>query len=162
MNHRLKIYQSMNKIQKMKIHHIGIVVNNISRSLLHYESTNLGKRTGNMITDPLQEVNVQFLRMNSGDSSKLYLELIEPIDESSHINSFLKRGGGVNHLCFEVNNLEEAIESLKKDGARLISDPKPAIAFNGLNICFIMNNDMTIIELIENPNQIEYDFEKSK
>lgn len=151
----------MTENQKMKIHHIGIVVSDISRSLNHYEHTYLAGRVGNIITDPLQEVNVQFLLMNSGESSKLYLELIEPIDESSHINSFLKKGGGINHICFEVNNIEKAIENFKKDGARLLSEPKPAIAFNGLNICFFINKDMTIIELIENPNHIRYDFEKA-
>ena len=150
----------MTKFQKMKIHHIGIVVKNINSSLEHYESTNLGKRIGSKISDPLQEVNVQFLLMDGNRSEKLYIELIEPIDESSHINSFLKRGGGLNHLCFEVKNHKRAMKSLLKDGARLISGPKPAVAFNGLNICFFLNKDMTIIELIENPNKIRYDFEK--
>lgn len=144
----------------MKIHHIGIVVKNINSSLEHYESTNLGKRIGSIISDPLQEVNVQFLLMNTNQSSKLYLELIEPIDESSHINSFLKRGGGLNHICYEVKNHEKAMEIFYKDGARLLSDPKPSVAFNGLNICFFVNKNMTIIELIENPNRIRYDFEK--
>lgn len=150
----------MSKIQKMKIHHIGIVVNNINKSLKHYESTNLGIRIGSIISDPIQEVNVQFLLMDTNKPKKLYIELIEPKDESSHINSFLKKGGGLNHICYEVKNHERAMKSLYKDGARLISDPKPAVAFNGLNICFFMNRDMTIIELIENPDQIQYDFEK--
>ena len=73
----------------LKLHHIGIVVQNINESLgeisnfLSFESTSLPTIVGS------QKVNICFLKTNN-----VYIELIEPADPNSPIISFVKEGGG--------------------------------------------------------------------
>ena len=83
----------------MKLHHIGIVVKNIQKSLgelnqyLHFESATVPSLVGS------QKVNICFLKTNN-----VFLELIEPAQENSPISDFVKKKGGFHHLCFEVDD----------------------------------------------------------
>ena len=101
----------------MKLHHIGIVVENIQKSLgdltkyLDFESTTMPSLVGS------QKVNICFLKTNN-----VFLELIEPAEENSPISNFIKKGGGFHHLCFEVDDIHLELEKMKKNGARIIVD----------------------------------------
>ena len=101
----------------MKLHHIGIVVKNIQKSLgelnqyLNFESTTVPSLVGS------QKVNICFLKTNN-----VFLELIEPAQENSPISDFVKKGGGYHHLCFEVDDIHLELEKVKKNGARIIVD----------------------------------------
>ena len=101
----------------MKLHHIGIVVKNIQKSLgelnqyLNFESTTVPSLVGS------QKVNICFLKTNN-----VFLELIEPAQENSPISDFVKKGGGYHHLCFEVDDIHLELEKIKKNGARVIVD----------------------------------------
>ena len=89
----------------LKLHHIGIVVENINESLgeianfLSFESISLPTLIGS------QKVNICFLKTNN-----VYVELIEPAEKNSPITDFAKNGGGFHHLCFEVDNIQQEIE----------------------------------------------------
>ena len=101
----------------MKLHHIGIVVENIQKSLgeltkyLDFESTTMPSLVGS------QKVNICFLKTNN-----VFLELIEPAEENSPISNFIKKGGGFHHLCFEVDDIHLELEKMKKNGARIVVD----------------------------------------
>ena len=101
----------------MKLHHIGIVVENIQKSLgeltkyLDFESTSVPSLVGS------QKVNICFLKTNN-----VFLELIEPAEENSPISNFIKKGGGFHHLCFEVDDIHLELEKMKKNGARIVVD----------------------------------------
>ena len=93
----------------MKLHHIGIVVKNIQKSLgelnqyLNFESTTVPSLVGS------QKVNICFLKTNN-----VFLELIEPAQENSPISDFVKKKGGFHHLCFEVDDIHTELEKMKK------------------------------------------------
>ena len=133
----------------LKLHHIGIVVQNINESLgeisnfLSFESTSLPTLVGS------QKVNICFLKTNS-----VYIELIEPADPDSPITSFVKDGGGFHHLCFEVDNLTLEIDKMVKMGARLVV--APVKGFEDRVIAFLMLNmektKCNLIELVETKN----------
>ena len=133
----------------LKLHHIGIVVQNINESLgeisnfLSFESTSLPTLVGS------QKVNICFLKTNS-----VYIELIEPADPDSPIISFVKEGGGFHHLCFEVDNLTLEIDKMVKMGARLVV--APVKGFEDRSIAFLMLNmkktKCNLIELVETKN----------
>ena len=95
----------------MKLHHIGIVVKNIQKSLgelnqyLNFESTTVPSLVGS------QKVNICFLKTNN-----VFLELIEPAQENSPISDFVKKKGGFHHLCFEVDDIHVELERMKKMG----------------------------------------------
>ena len=127
----------------LKLHHIGIVVQNINESLgeisnfLSFESTSLPTLVGS------QKVNICFLKTNS-----VYIELIEPTDPDSPIISFVKEGGGFHHLCFEVDDIQQEIDKMVKKGARLVV--APVKGFENRVIAFLMlNMKKTKCNLIE-------------
>ena len=127
----------------LKLHHIGIVVQNINESLgeisnfLSFESTSLPTLVGS------QKVNICFLK-----TSNVYIELIEPADPDSPIISFVKEGGGFHHLCFEVDDIQQEIDKMVENGARLVV--APVKGFEDRLIAFLMlNMKKTKCNLIE-------------
>lgn len=129
----------------MKLHHLGIAVKNINKSVLNYtESFYWEKRTG-LIYDPIQHVNIIFM----GDENSILYELIEPVDDSSPISNLLKKRISLYHFCYEVLDIGSAIKDLSNNGFLLISGPSKAVAFDGRQIAFLINQDNLTIELLE-------------
>ena len=130
----------------MKLHHIGIVVESIQKSLgeltkyLDFESTTMPSLVGS------QKVNICFLKTNN-----VFLELIEPAEENSPISNFIKKGGGFHHLCFEVDDIHLELEKMKKNGAHIVVDVVKG--FEERLIAFVMldmkNTNCNLIELAE-------------
>ena len=130
----------------MKLHHIGIVVKSIQKSLgeltnyLDFESTTMPSLVGS------QKVNICFLKTNN-----VFLELIEPAEENSPISNFIKKGGGFHHLCFEVDDIHLELEKMKKNGAHIIVDVVKG--FEERLTAFVMldmkNTNCNLIELAE-------------
>jgi len=130
----------------LKLHHIGIVVENIQKSLgeltkyLDFESITMPSLVGS------QKVNICFLKTNN-----VFLELIEPAEENSPISNFIKKGGGFHHLCFEVDDIHLELEKMKKNGARIIVDVVKG--FEERLTAFVMldmkNTNCNLIELAE-------------
>ena len=133
----------------LKLHHIGLVVQNINESLgeianfLSFESISLPTIIGS------QKVNICFLKTNN-----VYIELIEPTEENSPITNFAKEGGGFHHLCFEVDDIQQEIDKMVKNGAHLVV--APIKGFEDRLIAFIMLNlkktNCKLIELVEAKN----------
>ena len=134
----------------MKLHHIGIVVQNIQDSL--GELTNYLKFEETTIPTLIesQKVNVCFLK-----TSDIFIELIEPTDKNSPVKNFSESGGGFHHLCFEVNNIVETLTHLKESGARVIVEPTKG--FENRLIAFVLlnmkNTNCNLIELAEKKNE---------
>jgi methylmalonyl-CoA/ethylmalonyl-CoA epimerase len=103
------------------INHIGIAVRSIEALRPFYEET-LGAVYEGVedVTD--QKVRVGFFRV--GD---VRLELLEPSDPSSTITAFLdKKGEGLHHIAYTVDDIESRIRELKGAGVRMIDDsPRP-------------------------------------
>ena len=130
----------------MKLHHIGIVVKNIEESL-----GDLGKylkfvETTIPILIESQKVNVCFLK-----TSDVYIELIEPTENDSPVKNIAESGGGFHHLCFEVDDIFGELESMKKNGGRIIVEPVKG--FEDRLIAFVLldmkNTNCKLIELAE-------------
>ena len=117
----------------MKLHHIGIVVPKINDSIgelskfLNFDTIGIPTLIGS------QKVNVCFMKLG-----EINLELIEPTENDSPVTSFLSDGGGFHHLCFEVKNINETINELEKNGARLLV--KPVLGFENRIIAFLYLN----------------------
>ena len=130
----------------LKLHHIGLVVQNINESLgeianfLSFESISLPTIIGS------QKVNICFLKTNN-----VYIELIEPTEENSPITIFAKEGGGFHHLCFEVDDIQQEIDRMVKNGAHLVV--APVKGFEDRLLAFLMLNlkktKCKLIELVE-------------
>ena len=130
----------------MKLHHIGIIVKDIQKSLGELGKYIEFKETTIPTLVKSQKVNVCFLK-----SSDVYIELIEPIDDDSPVKSMAESGGGFHHLCFEVDNIFEEIKKAENNGARIIVEPVEG--FEGRLIAFILldmkNTNCNLIEFAE-------------
>ena len=128
-----------------KIDHIGIAVKSVKETS-ELLSNILGlKVAGEEIVEE-QKVKVAFLPL--GDSE---LELLESTSVEGPIARFIeKKGEGIQHIAFRVNNIEEVLEKLKKEGVRLI-DEKPRYGAGGAKIAFIhpKSTNGILVELCE-------------
>jgi methylmalonyl-CoA epimerase len=98
------------------IDHLGIAVKSLAQARKFYEG--LGLEVHGEESVESEKVRVAMLPV--GDSR---LELLEPTTDDSPIAKFLaKRGEGLHHVALHVDDLSGAVEQLKKQGARLISD----------------------------------------
>ncbi|MDN5336687.1 MAG: methylmalonyl-CoA/ethylmalonyl-CoA epimerase [Synergistales bacterium] len=113
------------------IDHIGIAVKSIEEALLFWEKT-LGISCTGVEEVSEQKVKTAFLPL--GDTE---IELLEPTAEDSPVAKFVeKKGEGIHHLAIRVENLEEALETMKARGMRLI-DEKPRYGAGGAKIAFV-------------------------
>jgi methylmalonyl-CoA epimerase len=99
-----------------KIDHLGIAVKSLAAAKSIYEK--LG-----MKVSPEEVVEDEKVRLVMVPVGKSRLELLEATSEDSTIAKFIaKRGEGVHHICLRVPDLGAAVEKLKKDGVRLVSN----------------------------------------
>jgi methylmalonyl-CoA epimerase len=99
-----------------KIDHLGIAVKSLAAAKSIYEK--LGMRVS-----PEETVEHEKVRLVMVPVGKSRLELLEATTEDSTIAKFIaKRGEGVHHICLRVPDLAAAVEKLKKDGVRLVSN----------------------------------------
>ena len=130
-----------------RLHHIGFVVASIQESGQSF-ALGLGATwDGNIVLDPVQKVRVTFLQGRC--STDPLIELVEPADPNSPVTRFLERGGGLHHLCYEVNDLEGHLEFCKSTGSTIIRPPVPAVAFGGRRIAWAVTRKRLLVEFLE-------------
>ncbi len=114
-----------------RIDHIGIAVENIQEALQFFQDA-LGIRLERVESEEGGRTDVAFLPVGGSD-----VELVEPKDTDSGLAKYMaKRGEGIHHICFEVDNIEEALARLQSHGAQLI-DEKPRTNARGQRYAFI-------------------------
>jgi len=74
---------------------------------------------------------------------------VEPVDERSPVNAFLKRGGGMHHLCYEIQDLDEQLQLSRTTGCLIVRRPAPAAAFEGRRIAWVITPERLLIEYLE-------------
>ena len=114
-----------------RIDHIAIVVADIEAALVFWRDA-LGLGLDHIEDVPEQKSLVAFLP--AADSE---VELVQPTTDDSGVARYLqKRGPGMHHICFEVDDLSGCLERLKDKGVRLINDA-PLKLEDGKQIAFI-------------------------
>jgi methylmalonyl-CoA/ethylmalonyl-CoA epimerase len=129
------------------LHHVGFVVASISGVAEEFSSSMSAKWDGQLIHDPLQRVRVAFFR--SIDVRNPVFELVEPADQYSPVSRFLKKGGGLHHVCYEIDELESALRVAGDTGLVTVAHPAPAVAFGGRRIAWVCSKSLLLIELLE-------------
>jgi methylmalonyl-CoA/ethylmalonyl-CoA epimerase len=131
----------------VRLDHVGFVVASIPDVAPAFAAATGTPWSGEIIHDPLQLVRVTFLRgPQPGDSG---LELIEPAGPDSPVLRFLKRGGGLHHVCYEVPSLDEQLRVSRSGGALVVRPPLPAAAFGGRRIAWVYTKQDLLIEFLE-------------
>jgi methylmalonyl-CoA/ethylmalonyl-CoA epimerase len=115
-------------------HHVGVAVADIAAACPSLATTH----------DPIQRVRVGFLSVHGA-----VVELIEPAGEGSPVSASIAKGIKLVHLCFSVPNLEAAIAAGEGNGCRQVSEPAPAVAFEGRRIVWVFHPTYGLFELLE-------------
>lgn len=131
---------------ELHLHHVGFAVKSIEEIAEAHIRRFGCQPVSPVIHDPLQTALVQFLRFPGNPA---LLEFVAPDSPGSALSGAVKKGGGLNHLCYTAGPLEAAIERLRADGMLLISEPKPGRAFAGRRICWLLGSDRSPVELVE-------------
>jgi methylmalonyl-CoA/ethylmalonyl-CoA epimerase len=131
-----------------RIDHIGIAVEDIESALAFF-GTALGLELDHLATEEGGRTRVAFLPVGGSE-----VELVEPQDAESGLGKFLaKRGEGIHHICFEVDDLEVALARLAANGAQLV-DEIPRVSASGMRYAFIHPKSAhgVLIELYQKPS----------
>jgi methylmalonyl-CoA/ethylmalonyl-CoA epimerase len=134
----------------MRLHHLGWVGNDLARMRAGFERDG-AEVVSPPIDDPIQRVTVQFLREPAtGELWELVVPLGDPA--GSPLASRLGRGGGLDHVCYELEagdgTLEDRVAAELARGARVVCEPVIATAFER-RIAFVFRRSGRLIELVE-------------
>lgn len=114
-----------------RIEHIGIAVKNLADTINFYENV-LGLKCYKVEEVPDQKVKTAFLMV--GETK---IELLESTDAEGPIGKFIeKKGEGIHHIAYSVNNLENVLSEISEKGIQLI-DKQPRKGADGMNIAFL-------------------------
>ena len=130
----------------LRFHHVGFVVASIEQAMPGFVRSMAALWDGRVIHDPLQKVKVAFLTTRAEDPQ---IELVEPAGEDSPVSGFLARGGGLHHVCYEVGDLGGQLDEFRSRGAVIAKRPKPAVAFGGRRIAWVITAEKLLVELLE-------------
>lgn len=115
----------------MKIDHIGIATERLEDAAALWQDA-LGLQL-----DSTEEVATQGVRVAMFSLGESHIELLEPLTSNSPVGKFLeKRGPGIHHIAVQVDDIREALASLKAKGLRLI-DEVPRVGAGNCLVAFI-------------------------
>jgi methylmalonyl-CoA/ethylmalonyl-CoA epimerase len=130
----------------MKFHHVGILVSDIESHFNEHFVNELGINSlKGPVLDPHQKAFTAMITTGPGAG----IELISPSEPESPIKPALEKGGGLHHVCYEVDDINLEFDSLRSSGMVPVSSPKPAILFEGLQVAFLYSKLGGLIELVE-------------
>jgi methylmalonyl-CoA/ethylmalonyl-CoA epimerase len=129
-----------------KIEHIGIAVKDLSVSIPLFEKL---LNTPCYKTEAVESEQVNTAFFQTGESK---IELVQAFSSGSVINRFIeKKGEGLHHIAFEVDDIEEEIKRLKNEGFHFINE-KPKEGADNKIVCFLHPKETNgvLIELVAN------------
>jgi len=129
----------------LKVEHIGIAVKTLAESVPLFEKL-LNSQCYKTEVVESEKVNTAFFK-----TKDTKIELIESIEKNGVISKFIdKKGEGLHHIAFEVDNIETEMERLKNEGFILLND-KPKKGADNKLVCFLhpKSTNGVLIELCE-------------
>lgn len=130
-----------------RFHHVGFVVATIQDSVSPFLRALGAQWNGEIFADPIQKVKVTFLTTRAGDPQ---IELVEPDGMDSPVTRFLsKTGPALHHVCYEVQDIDRTLGEMRADGALIVKPPRPAVAFGGRRIAWVLTRERLLIEILD-------------
>jgi methylmalonyl-CoA/ethylmalonyl-CoA epimerase len=130
-----------------RLNHVALVVENLEQATATYRDL-LGATVSEQQALPEHGVTVVFV-----DVPNTRIELLEPLGDNSPVSNFLEksRGGGIHHICYEVEDIQQASSDLQQKGATVLGDGNPKIGAHGNPVIFLHPKDFygCLIELEE-------------
>jgi methylmalonyl-CoA/ethylmalonyl-CoA epimerase len=128
-----------------RFNHVAIAVPDLEVAVAKYRDV-LGAKVSEPQDEPDHGVTVVFIELPNTK-----VELLHPLGDKSPIQAFLDKnpGGGIHHVCYEVDNIYEARDRLQSQGARVLGSGDPKIGAHGNPVLFLHPKDFfgTLVEL---------------
>lgn len=128
-----------------RLNHVAIAVRDITAAAATYRDL-LGANVSEAVPQPEHGVSTVFITLPNTK-----IELLEPLGADSPIMNFLERnpGGGIHHICYEVDDILTARDRLIRNGARVLGGGEPKIGAHGKPVLFLHPKDFcgTLVEL---------------
>ena len=131
-----------------KIEHVALAVENLDEAIAHYRDV-WGLEVSHR--ERVEDQGVEEAMLPLGDS---HLQLLGPTGPDTTVGKFIARKGeGLHHIAYEVDDLEGALAELKAKGVPLI-DEKPRLGGRGHSVAFVhpKGNHGLLVELIQRPD----------
>jgi methylmalonyl-CoA/ethylmalonyl-CoA epimerase len=101
-------------------------------------------------TEPVENTRQQVIVQFMSKAGSIDIKLIQPASPESPLVEFLKKGGGgLHHLAFKTESVQEGVTDLAGKGARIIAQPQPGEAFDEADIAFVFPGLGLNVELID-------------
>ncbi len=128
-----------------RLNHVAIVVPDLAAAAAVYRDT-LGAAVSQPVDLPDHGVTTVFVALPNTK-----IELLHPFGPKSPLAKFLAEhpGGGMHHVCYEVDDILAARDRLKAAGARVLGDGEPRIGAHGKPVLFLHPKDFcgTLVEI---------------
>lgn len=128
-----------------RLNHIAIAVPDLEKAAAMYRDV-LGAKVSATTDEPDHGVTVVFVELPNTK-----VELLYPLGDASPIQPFLDKNpaGGMHHVCYEVEDILQARDRMKAEGARVLGDGEPKIGAHGKPVLFLHPRDFcgTLVEL---------------
>lgn len=127
-----------------KINHIAIAVNNVEDAAIFWRDV-LG-----LVVDHTEDVQSQKSRVAFIPVGESEVELLQPTSDDTGLAKFLvEKGGGIHHLCFEVDDIDAMLSDLKTKGVRLINETPQVLPGRKMAFIHPKSTGGVLIELYE-------------
>jgi methylmalonyl-CoA/ethylmalonyl-CoA epimerase len=128
----------------MKVHHVGYFVKNINKGMKTF--CDMGYSVvQDVVRDEYRGIDIAFLEKDG-----YRIELVSPYTETSVVYELRKKmGNSPYHICYEVADMDKAIQELQTQRFVLTQEPHEAVAIDGKRVCFLVHGQIGIIELVE-------------
>lgn len=125
------------------LHHVGFVVRDIERGIQRFVDEGATVLIG-ATDDPIQKVSCALLRLADG----IDVEVVAPLDpDDSPVTARLRRGGGLDHVCLAVDDVEAALAAEVEHDAVIVCPPVYAVIFDR-TIAFAHRRSGILVELM--------------
>lgn len=128
----------------LAVHHIGIVVADIEEAKKPYEAV-FGLEVVQVYDVEAFSAKVAFLPVKN-----TYIELVQPTNPEDGLGRFLEKGGGLHHICYEVDDMEAVVRELEAKNVRLIpGEPQWTPCFEKTLFLHPKDTGKILIELVQ-------------
>ena len=125
------------------VEHIGYVTKDIEKTAETFKV--FGYQAEPIVNDDTQKTRICFLRK----AGEVNIELVEPYLDNATMQKMLKKGTTPYHICYTVEDTQQAYDQLKDFGFTPLFSPVAAPAFDNRLICYFWKNDIGLVEVVE-------------
>lgn len=129
----------------LRINHVGYAVRDINKTAQYYLDS--GWQLSEIFEEEVQHTRIAFLTKDGFPA----IELVAPLkeEEPSPVDTILQKiGCSTYHVCYDVDDIEQAVEDLFDEGFKPLFEPVPSVAMDGHEICYLYHLHVGLIEIV--------------